>query len=68
MKEEIQVENEKNEIEDKNKEKKGNNLFLITVITAILIFILYVFISQFIFFKNSNDVNSSLIVSEHRPS
>ncbi len=68
MKEEIQNENKKNEIENKNKEKKGNNLFLITVITAILIFILYVFISQFIFFKNSNDVNSSLIVSEHRPS
>lgn len=55
-------------IYDNRLDKHKNKILLIAIITAILIFMTYVFISQFINFKNTNDVNTKLILTDQKPS
>lgn len=54
---------EKNEVKEN---KKKTNIFLIAVITAVLFFMIYVFVSQFLAFKN-NEVNSKITLQDQKP-
>ena len=53
------------EIEKEYRKEHSNKIFIIAVITAFLIFLTYIFVSQFIFHKEKNNVNSIIELEEN---
>lgn len=47
-----------------NSNKTNNRVFFIAIITAVLIFIIYVFVSQFLVFKDANHSNSRITLTK----
>lgn len=53
------------EMEKEYRKEHSNKIFIIAVITAFLIFLTYIFVSQFIFHKEKNNVNSIIELEEN---